>query len=683
VLSLIVLVIPWWRESVDTVDNSKILLIFIYGLIGVAFAVYPFVKWRRSSGFALARAAPVWAWPSLEKVILLAACTLLCLRVGSDARGLLLVLGTVGFGLLARSWWIGCWFFIAFALMGTLPWDWPLHYQSRQVTVQAGLSEVMGYGLFVLTVAMLTYLLYVSRSRVFRYGRAQYAIATGIIIFCGVAVYRVSISASRFHDGFDWYQAWHHWGAYIGPVELLRAGGIPYVDFPVQYGLGPTVLLSLACAKNCWSAMVQVVALTNLLFSVLILICALALVRRSYAWMFLVGVATISIQCLWIDSVSTPSAGALRFLPLMALTTVVLLRISLEWSMSLVNIALAVLWIISCLWSVESLIYTSVVTLGYFGTRSMRGGHWSVVKWSAACLVVIGMTVALAIAGFGLVFGEIPVVRNVMLYHTNPPGAISGSLSFSFILVASLLVAALVVAFYQSASTAAARCSVVVSALALWCALSYYLGRSHESNLVSLLPFMLIVALCLDRYGALRGNVVWATLLAYVICAPWMGQAGGLSVPSGKAIGLIIHSNPFGESEIKQSFTFADKAEVPLSLLRSGDKPQEVEALVRHIIKTHAEPVTIINASAVIVPSISNSVWTTLHGFANYGHLAAPDIGYFIAQGAQRFSKPGWLVLQSNQRSSAILELFLRAYKITDKVELGAVYAVRLVPKEK
>ena len=60
--------------------------------------------------------------------------------------------------------------------------------------------------------------------------------------------------------------AWHHRGAYLSPVYALIGGGTPFRDFPVQYGMGPTLLLAAFCKGSCWSEIYWVTATFNALY---------------------------------------------------------------------------------------------------------------------------------------------------------------------------------------------------------------------------------------------------------------------------------------------------------------------------------------------------------------------------------------------------------------------------------
>ena len=46
---------------------------------------------------------------------------------------------------------------------------------------------------------------------------------------------------------------WHHWSVYVGAAEAFLGGAIPFQDYPVQYGMGPTLLVAGLCRGECWT----------------------------------------------------------------------------------------------------------------------------------------------------------------------------------------------------------------------------------------------------------------------------------------------------------------------------------------------------------------------------------------------------------------------------------------------
>ncbi|HEX3677775.1 MAG TPA: hypothetical protein VHU79_10355, partial [Sphingomicrobium sp.] len=77
------------------------------------------------------------------------------------------------------------------------------------------------------------------------------------------------------------YFAWHHWGAYLAPVEAWLAGGLPYRDFPIQYGIGPTALLAAVCGSDCWRGIYAATTVANALYFSVLAGCAVILTAGS------------------------------------------------------------------------------------------------------------------------------------------------------------------------------------------------------------------------------------------------------------------------------------------------------------------------------------------------------------------------------------------------------------------
>ena len=77
------------------------------------------------------------------------------------------------------------------------------------------------------------------------------------------------------------YTAWHHWSALLAPVEAWRGGGVPYRDFPIQYGLGPTTLLLTTCGSDCWRGLFYTAVVANALYFATLAGSAIILTERA------------------------------------------------------------------------------------------------------------------------------------------------------------------------------------------------------------------------------------------------------------------------------------------------------------------------------------------------------------------------------------------------------------------
>ena len=46
--------------------------------------------------------------------------------------------------------------------------------------------------------------------------------------------------------------SWWHWASFAGPAIQLNSGMVLLKDLPIQYGFGPTFIISAFCSDNCW-----------------------------------------------------------------------------------------------------------------------------------------------------------------------------------------------------------------------------------------------------------------------------------------------------------------------------------------------------------------------------------------------------------------------------------------------
>jgi hypothetical protein len=130
---------------------------------------------------------------------------------------------------------------------------------------------------------------------------------------------------------------WHHWGAFIGPAQLVAEGVYPLYDIPVQYGFGPTVLSALSCGVlGCWSGFYWLNVSFVICFFAALIYAALCFSRRASLPAQIAILTSVAICTLgWtmyppslISPLSTPSTSGMRFLP-GALMMAFLVRMSL------------------------------------------------------------------------------------------------------------------------------------------------------------------------------------------------------------------------------------------------------------------------------------------------------------------------------------------------------------------
>ena len=91
---------------------------------------------------------------------------------------------------------------------------------------------------------------------------------------------------------------WHHWSVYVGAAEALLGGAIPFRDYPVQYGMGPTLLLAALCHGECWTGTYIAVAAANLLYLMAMAGCVVMLTRKLPMGLALVALAAMGCAIL-------------------------------------------------------------------------------------------------------------------------------------------------------------------------------------------------------------------------------------------------------------------------------------------------------------------------------------------------------------------------------------------------
>ena len=249
----------------------------------------------------------------------------------------------------------------------------------------------------------------------------------------------VSFSTGIFHDPEAFLLAWHHWGAYVGPSEMVRSGARLFRDVPAQYGLGPTVLIAAIGGPRCWLAVYYLAGLSTLLFAPIVAGIALNAWRRpAGARSAFVTLALCFFCCFFWTSyparvcapLMTPSVSGMRFLPVMAMVGWLLWRDRSSSSASSGWLRAHLLWALGVLWSPESAFYVTFVWWPYYLWLrcSNRSGPGAIVRLSmlphAAGRLLLSLLVVLFcfFAGYWLIYRTTPTAYGYFAYVINPPG---------------------------------------------------------------------------------------------------------------------------------------------------------------------------------------------------------------------------------------------------------------------
>ena len=295
---------------------------------------------------------------------------------------------------------------------------------------------------------------------------------------------------------------WHHWSVYVGSSQALLGGAIPFQDYPVQYGMGPTLLIAALCGQECWSGTYIVAAATNLLYLLAMAGSVVLLTRKLPMGLALVPLAAMACAILmWTGyppdfkgPIATPSVDGLRFFPL---ATLLCFIIAAEERGFRLDAAGHALWLLGIVWSPEAAFYATIVWWPYLALRRAQDlGATSVAGVTIEVLRGAGVALAATVAAFAalatlfrVVYHQWPSIEGFTAYVRDPPGILPVNPTGPIWLA---LAAAGVVAVAQLRADARGIRLGFVSLMGLFAAGSYYLGRSHDNNVLNLLPFVVL-----------------------------------------------------------------------------------------------------------------------------------------------------------------------------------------------
>lgn len=475
--------------------------------------------------------------------------------------------------------------------------------------------------------------------------------------------------------------AWHHWGAYISPVEALLAGGLPFRSFPIQYGIGPTLLIASACGSNCWSGMFQVVLVANALYCGALVVSALILTaHQNRALRFVAAVAIGCSTLLWTalppefgTALATPSVAGLRFLPLVSQLLFIL------WSERNPRVPTYyghAIWIFNLFWSVEAAAFASLLWWPWLALRAVRhqseNRYWLVLRYAVAGVAAFTVTMLLLLAMFRLYFGTSPEFDTVIAYFQNPPGRWPANPFGPVWLVMLIAVMALGLILRGKIEQNGSLFACLVTMIVVF---SYYLSRSHDNNILNLFPFLLLVSFCLlppihENPGtddSFRQGFCLTFIMSVIVFVALFNFSVWENVTKDDQ---LAHIGP--EPLINQvSPKFSD----PNPIVSS-----DAVALLEEVRKQSDYAPLLFDQKAVMPWSPPGSAWTGVNNIANYSPLAPTLVRRYIRRGAAQYRRPGWLIVDQTRFGEWPL-LFAESYEIVAVKRRGRYAAYLMNPK--
>ena len=504
--------------------------------------------------------------------------------------------------------------------------------------------------------------------------------AMTVAALVGIAV---GLLTAPFGSWLALFFAWHHWSAYLSPVYAWLAGGVPYRDFPIQYGLGPTVLLATTCGPNCWAGIYWTTIVANALYFSILTGCVIILTSGAAR-----GVRWLAIGALWCASfvwtafpadfasaAMTPSVAGLRFLPTAALLLHILSAESSGRRRDWVGHAI---WLCEMVWSTETAFFGTLIWWPYLAMRDAAEADTAAARWIALArgalrgvAAVAAAAVALTLVLWWLSSGAIRP-SDYFAYVLHPPGPMpinpTGPL---WLALACILVALHGLAGVGRLSRSRA---LYVSLLAFLAAGTYFLSRSADNNILNLFPWLVILLAATVQqdpstdesrsFTRAFARTVFAAMIAFVGTVNFASWTDG-----GGTDGLLS----FGPSRMIDRFT-------PVA----GSRPQMLsnDALraFAFLRERNAGAVVLLNGAKLIPAQAPGAGWTGVNNVANFESLPRPVVTRFICRGALAYKRPGWILVDEREYHPWV-SAFEAAYEIREQVGFGPYRAYRLTPR--
>lgn len=343
-----------------------------------------------------------------------------------------------------------------------------------------------------------------------------------------------------------------HWGAIIGPVELIRDGGQVLYDVPLQYGLLNTLIVLVASniVGDSWIGLQRVLQVfiglnCLLLYGILGRLLAAVPMRYPLAATLTVGSLLLDqgLDCC-LGTYISPAIGPYRFLPIWLIISYVIFLWDRLSDRRFVVIGCAI-WLIGCAWSAEILIFSTALWFVCVAIRVSRVAGVGVMIWAflkAVSLVLgahalaLAASLVLAGSGYAALYGHLPDLPRYFDFVLNigdtgwfaVPAITYGATSVP-VLVAALATIGLV-RLARGGATPSEMSVATVTALGFWAASSYFVSRSLPIIVSYLPPYMVVSLLAVLRWPRdLRGApaVMTMALCAAFVALPFSFAGGG------------------------------------------------------------------------------------------------------------------------------------------------------------
>jgi len=596
--------------------------------------------------------------------------------------------------------YIGSSIFIGLIFASFLPW-W-LHNSKNRL--QISISQT----LIFLAITTAVYLLFTKAQKLNALSGKLWVcrLIEASFIAALLAVYAMSISVSISTADFA---QWHHWGAYIGPAELIFNGVYPLYDIPMQYGLGPSLAIASGCPWGCWSSLFWVVTICNLIFAFVLAKIALYLYQpRNWLERALVLALVLVLCVFWLSNPISlqapnafPSVNSLRFLPGLFMLYLLLgdsrkfpEPSATQFYASKIRVVLIfILWIVSFAWSPEAGINTTCLLVPYFFWRALAQKNKTEYLPSAivtlcklAGILVVGLAILSVM--FYASLGVWPKLSMYLTYILNPinPSPVNPNGPIWVILIITFMTWRWSCKTPNTTEDDRAAESLLrntwLVSLLCFANFSYCLGRSSDGNLISMLPYFLLAGLIVQRWSESDPKKTLSTILLASIIG-WTAiptHINNYAIAFSRADLISIDAsriaNAFDRGTPQSSFF------IKLDRPDEGQKLESAQSAITYLRAHFNESIETFDRYSLIEAKDPNPPWNALFGPANFPEIPSALRREYLLNVAKRLNRSGWVLFDKDYKEmQRFLEDYDSVYQRTQTIDFGYYTAIRYSPR--
>ena len=485
--------------------------------------------------------------------------------------------------------------------------------------------------------------------------------------------------------------SWHNWSAYVGPAQLFLTKAVPLFDFPMQYGFGPTYIISLMCSINCWAGVWSFTVITTIVtISLSGLICLILLEGKKLQVKIIALFGLLSAFLFWtaypaviFPVTNTPSVVGPRFMPgIVVLFAVVLWCTKYRFSKT-GAVFIHALWLATFLWSPEAFIHATMLWVPIFlmhrSSGKSRGGEFITKVFQLFSLLAL-LIFLIFLVWWGL-FGVIFDFETYFLYILHPPGAMPINRTGAVWYLLSVFFIGFICLIDLSHTKTKIFCMASILFFLLATS-TYFLGRSHENNVLNILPYVYLTVISIISFSSdlLITQTSYVNLLAVIAFIPALGNNGNGFEKHD--VSSYVNNYTFNPMLFHDDFKrCSGSGNLQISSLYGNDYHASSHQIIKAVKNTSLDPIEFYD-SVNALDGCELNPWVVFHAPLNWEYIPLEYRSLYALRFMQRVSKSGWFIFDESLGNAYIyLNIIDTLYTRAEVIRFHKFIAIRFIPK--